>query len=354
MSRNQTTTNTIQRSIDLRTDTSTLPTREMLDAMAHANLGNDGLREDPTVNELEEYAASLLGKDAALFVPSGTMGNLVALLSYTNRGDTFLAEGRAHVITHESGYSDIAQLNVRRLRSNFGIIDPEAIDEAIKNSQEKLPRLLLLENTHNEWGGAVVPSADMKAIYQRSHAHGVPVHLDGARIFNAATYLKEDVRNISGSADSVMFCLSKGLCAPVGSMVAGSEEFIARCRASRKLLGGGMRQAGVLAAAGLYALKFMIPRLSEDHKNAAILAAGLSKFDDFTIDLSSVKTNIVLFGISSSSRLNQSSLTQKLATHGIKVSPRADGLIRCVTHKDISEDDIHYTLEALKKITNSS
>ena len=336
-----------RRIIDLRTDTSTLPTKEMLEAMVKAELGNDGLGEDPTVNELEKLAGAATGKEASLFVPSGTMGNLVSLMSHAMRGDSFIAEEKSHIITHESGYRDIADLDVVRLKSNLGTIDYRELNK-FEKLQSKKPKLLVVENTHNGWGGTVVRTEDMKAIHDTCGSLGIAVHLDGARLFNAAAFMKEDASRISACADSVMFCVSKGLCAPVGSLVCGSENFISKCRAQRKVLGGGMRQAGVLASAGIYALKHMVSRLEEDHGNANVLAEGLSEIKQFSVDLQTVQTNIVLFKITDAA-IDPKSLSQKMDSYGVKINPRNDGVIRCVTHKDVTREDVNYSIDAFKR-----
>jgi threonine aldolase len=335
--------------IDLRSDTSTLPTSEMREAMSRAELGNDGYAEDPIVNKLEDFAASLLGKEKALFVPSGTMGNLLALMSFADRGEAIVAEERSHIIANESGPEKIAGLHAVGVKSDYGAISPGALKDAISKNHAKL---VTIENSHNNWGGTVVPLENMQMLRDISQSMQVPLHLDGARIFNAATYLGVEAKRIASCADSVMFCLSKGLCAPVGSLVAGSADFIAKTRLIRKMLGGGMRQAGVLAAAGLVALNTMPARLRDDHLNARRLAGGLSELG-FRIDMQRVQTNIVLFspldvGIS------VRAMVADLARQGIKLDGRSESTIRCVTHKDISKDDIEYTLGAIKSILRNN
>src|SRR3989440_3835860 len=268
----------MQRIVELRSDTFTLPTDSMRRAMAAAEVGDDVWDEDPTIHRLQGRAAEMVGKEASLFVPSGTMGNLCALLSHTESGQEVLVEGESHIFHSEvAGASVVGGLQLRPLATADGRLHPEQVRAAIREPDIHQPPtgLLCLENTHNRRGGTCLSPAQTQALCEVAHAAGFPVHLDGARVFNAAVALGVDVRQLTGPVDSVMFCLSEGLCAPVGSMLAGSREFIERSRRMRKMLGGGMRQAGVLAAAGLCALDEMVDRLADDHHSARRLAEGL-------------------------------------------------------------------------------
>src|SRR2546428_1165098 len=284
------------RIVELRSDTFTLPTESMRAAMAAAEVGDDVWDEDPTIHRLQRRAAEMVGKEASLFVPSGTMGNLCALLSHTQAGEEVILESDCHIFHSEvAGASVVGGLQLRPLESEDGRLQPEQVRGAIRQADIHQPRtrLLRLENTHNRKGGTCLSPSQTAALSAVAHEAGFPVHLDGARVFNAAVAQRVDVRELSGPVDSVMFCLSKGLSAPVGSMLAGSTAFIERARRMRKMLGGGMRQAGVLAAAGLCALNEMVDRLAEDHVNARRLAEGLQGLSGFDVDLSTVETNMV-------------------------------------------------------------
>jgi len=339
--------------IDLRSDTVTLPTEEMLEAIRNAELGDDVYREDPTVNRLEEMAAKKMGKEAALLVTSWTQANLVSIMSNTKRGDCVILEAECHIYHYEVGsISAIAGVLPWPIKGEMGILDPKDVEKAIKPKNIHLPEttLVCIENTHNRYGGTIVPPKDIKAVSEVAHEHGLKVYMDGARIFNAAVALRVDVREFTRYVDSLMFCLSKGLSCPIGSLVVGDEEFIERARKIRKMLGGGMRQAGIIAAPGIIALEKMIDRLEEDHRNAKILAKGLSKIDGITINLRTVQTNIVLFdvgklGVSSQHFINL------LKEHGVLALPREGTLIRMVTHRGIEKEHIEYTLAVIEEIT---
>ena len=342
------------RIIDLRSDTSSLPPQGMLDAMRQAELGNDGYHEDPTTNELEDLSASMLGKEAGLFVASGTMGNLVSLMAYLGQGDRFVAEERAHIIRNEHGYAEIIRARPIPAASSLGSISTEILEKALHDddSSKDAVKLVCIENTHAYYGGTVVSTRDMAAIYECAKRFGKPVHLDGSRIFNAAEKLRIDAKEISQSADSVMFCLSKGLCAPVGSIVVGTSEFVEKARGRRKVVGGAMRQTGVVAAGGLWALKNMVGRIGEDRKNASILARGLAELgsdDLLSIDLQTVQTNIIL-AKTRQKALTAQELSRRLAPFGVKIGLRSETELRCVTHNDVSEEDIYYVLDAFKDI----
>lgn len=289
--------------IDLRSDTVTEPTDAMREAMARAVVGDDVFGEDPTVRALETLAAEMIGKEAAVFVPSGTMANLVAVLTHTQRGDEVLLEAEAHLYYSEVGsISAVAGVLPKTIVGVAGYIAPGQVRAAVRPANIHNPpsRLLCLENTHNRAGGMPFGPAEIDVVCATGHELGLAVHLDGARIFNAAVALGVVPSALTRSVDSVMFCVSKGLSAPVGSLLAGSGEFITQARRFRKMLGGGMRQAGVLAAAGVVALRTMVSRLAEDHQNAQRLAKGLAKIPGFQIDLERVRTNMVPSGSSTS------------------------------------------------------
>lgn len=329
----------------------------MLEAMRSARLGNDGFGEDPTVNELQDLAARKVGKESALFVPSGTQGNLTALMCHTQRGDEFIAEARSHIITVERGYSAVAGLIVRPIEGHMGAMSPGEVENSIINSKKNPNRalatsLICLENTHNLAGGTVIPPNNIRDIRDVARRYGIPVHLDGARIFNAAVALGADVRDLVRDVDSVMYCLSKGLCAPVGSLLAGEEAFIEKAREVRKTLGGGMRQAGVLAAAGIIALEKMVNRLGVDHENARVLARGLASIEGIKINRDSVQTNIVHFGIEGTG-LDAQTFIETLNDYNIRFFPRGEFLIRAVTHKDVTREDVQYVLGVIERVIQS-
>ncbi len=336
--------------IDLRSDTVTAPTQEMREAMYKAEVGDDVYGDDPTVRELEEYAAHLVGKEASLFVPSGTFGNQLALLTHCRRGDEVILGDDCHIVAHEVGASSvIAGVQLRTLQSQKGQLDPDEIALKIRGNDIHYPStgLICLENAHSN--GRVIYLGNMKSIYTLAKNHAIPVHLDGARLFNAATYLGVDPREITQYCDSVMFCLSKGLCAPVGSMLAGTREFIERARKGRKLMGGGLRQAGILAAAGLIALKKMTRRLHEDHENALLLGKELAKIPGVKVNLDDIHINMVFFDISETG-CNQDNLTEELHKRGIKANPPENGVMRFVTHYWVKKDDVMRVAQVMKEI----
>lgn len=338
--------------INLRSDTQTLPTAEMLDAMRNAPLGDDVFGEDPTVNRLEQLSAEILGKEEALFVASGTMGNLCALMSHTRPGDEVILEGDSHTYYYEvGGFSALAGLSPRMIPGLNGIINVDQIKQSLRPKDLHFPptTLLCLENSHNRGGGTVYPVQLIDEICRFAHEGGLKVHIDGARIFNAAVSLKVDVKELVKNADSVMFCLSKGLSAPVGSMLAGSSNFIKRARKNRKMLGGGMRQAGVLAAAGIIAIEKMVERLADDHTNARFLAEELNKLDGLKIDLETVQTNMIYCDISQL-KVQVTTFLEILKDKGILVSPVPPSRIRLVTNRHVSREDINKTIEAFKQV----
>lgn len=337
--------------LDFRSDTVTKPTPEMRRAMYEAEVGDDVYREDPTVNRLEARAAEILGKEAALFVPTGTMGNQVAVLTHTRRGEEVIVEGESHVFMYEvGGIAALAACQVRTVPGVRGAMDPAAVEAAIRADNVHFPRtgLVCVENTHNRSGGCVLPPENVAAVAEVAHRHGIPVHMDGARIFNAAVALGRPAAELVAPVDSVMFCLSKGLAAPVGSLLVGSRDFIAEARRYRKLLGGGMRQAGVLAAAGLVALEMMVDRLAEDHANARRLAEGIAAIPGLKVDMETVQTNMVMVDIADG-RWTAAALVQALKQEGVLCNDTGPRRIRMVTHKDITAADVELALDAIAR-----
>ena len=336
--------------IDLRSDTVTQPTAEMRRAMAEAELGDDVYGEDPTVNRLQQLAAKVFERDAAIFVPTGTMGNQIAVKCHTHHGQEIICEERAHFINLESAtVAAFSGCQPRVMNGEDGALTWAQIKKKIAPPAYYRAQtgLIWLENTLSLAGGTIYPQAQADEICDRAHEMGLPVHLDGARIFNAAAALGKPVAEISRKFDSVMFCLSKGLCAPVGSMLIGSKAFIDKARVYRKALGGGMRQAGVLAAAGLIALEKMPARLHEDHGNARILAEGLAQIAG--IRIGKTPTNIVVFDISGTG-MNTAEFSQKLAAKNVLAAGIDNEQMRFVTHNDVSRDDCLRTLEAVRAI----
>jgi threonine aldolase len=328
--------------IDLRSDTITQPTPKMRQGMAQAQVGDDVWGEDPTVRELEEVGARMIGKEAALFVASGTMGNQVAVMTHAARGEEIVVEAEAHVYYYEAAaLAVLAGVQVWPIHGTRGYLPPDEIAAAVRSDNIHFPRtaLLCIENTHNRAGGAVLTVAQTEAMAAAAHTRGVSVHLDGARIFNAATALGVPAATLAAPADSVMFCLSKGLCAPVGSLLAGSKQFIARARKHRKQLGGGMRQAGILAAAGLVALSDMTGRLGEDHANAKLLAKGLAAIRGLTLDSASVQTNMVVFSVADL-KMTSEAFLERLAAKGVKGLSMGPASVRFVTHHDVTTAQI--------------
>ena len=340
--------------IDLRSDTVTKPTPAMRQAMAGAEVGDDVYAEDPTVIRLQEKAAEMFEKEAALFMPTGSMGNQVAVKLHTKPGDEMIVEERGHIFNYEMGTpSVVSGVMIRPVRNEdgSGILKWSDIEPAVHVNQPYYAcptGLICLENTHNFAGGAVMPAEQTNDICDNAHELGLPVHLDGARIFNASAASGETVVELSQKVDSVQFCLSKGLGAPVGSMLLGTKDFIAEARTWRKRFGGGMRQVGVLAAAGLVALEESPPKLIEDHKNARRLAEGVANLPGVKIDPERVQTNIVLFDVSEA-KLSSAGICGKLKDAGILAIPFSKE-IRMVTHYDVSRDDIEKTLSVLANI----
>lgn len=343
--------------IDLRSDTVTKPTEEMREAMYKAEVGDDVYQEDPTVNELEEVAADILGKEAALFVTSGTQGNQIAVLAHTKLGDEIILEAESHIFYYEAGaVAALAGVQTRTIQGNQGKMDIDQIRDAIRGEDIHLPTTAMigLENTHNRAGGRVLPLSYMREVYQLANEQGIPVHLDGARLWNAAVSLGVDIKNLTQYVDTVQVCLSKGLSAPMGSILAGSKEWIKQARKWRKRLGGGMRQAGLMAAPGIVAITKMVDRLAEDHRRAHELAEGLSQIEGLMVEVSSVDTNIVLIDISSlevTSKMFLESLKERFSILGTSFGTYT---IRLTTHRHINDQDIQKTVEAFAKVALST
>ena len=342
--------------IDLRSDTVTRPTPEMRRAMAEAEVGDDVYGEDPTVNRLEQRAAEIFGKEAALFVPTGTMGNTIAIKMHTEHGQEVVCEARAHILDWELSMTAwFSGCLARPVHAHNGILSWDDIRRNIRSfGPHNAPTSLIeIENTHNMAGGTVYPIETVDEICARAHELGLKVHMDGARVFNAATCLNRPVAEITANVDSVMFCLSKGLGAPAGSMVAGKKDAIARGRLYRKRLGGGMRQAGVLAAAGLIALEKMPKRLGEDHANAKYLAAELSRLPGIRVDAANVQTNIVIFDVSGTG-LPPSEISKALKQERVLINGVNATLMRAVTHYDVTRADCERAVEVMASVLEKS
>ncbi len=336
--------------VDLRSDTVTRPTEGMRRAMYEAEVGDDVFGEDPTANRLQEEVARILGKEAALFVPSGVMGNQLGIKVLTQPGDEILLERSVHILNYESGAPGLlsgVQINV--LDGNRGVLSPEAVAAAVRPRVywQARTRLLCLENTINQAGGRVYPLETLRAVAGTARERGLKLHLDGARIWNASVASGISESEYAAPFDTVSVCLSKGLGAPVGSMVAGSRELIEEARRYRKLFGGGMRQIGVLAAAGLYALEYHRERLAEDHRNSRRLAEGLAEIKAFVLDPALVETNIVMFDVASGSA---ESALARFREEGILMSPFGPRTIRATTHLDVSSGDVDRVLAAAQRL----
>jgi threonine aldolase len=345
--------NSVHDVVDLRSDTLTLPTPEMREAMARAEVGDDVWGEDPTVTRLEALAAERTGQAAGLFVTSGTQGNLVCVLAQTRPGQEVVLDLHAHIFNSEvAGAAVIGGVQMRPVATERGFLTPAQVREALRPANIHIPPtgLVCLENTHNRHGGTCCSPEDIAAVCEVAHQAGVPVHLDGARLFNAAVALRHDARDFTRHVDSVTFCVSKGLGAPVGSLVCGSVEFIARARRARKMLGGGMRQAGIVAAAGIVALERMVDRLAEDHVRARTLAEGIAKLPSVKVDLATVQTNIVIFQVARPGGVDE--LVAGCAARKVKIHGIGPAAIRCVTHKDVDAEDIARALAALGELTS--
>ncbi len=337
---------------DLRSDTVTRPTASMREAMMKAPVGDDVFQEDPTVNRLQEQAAALLGKEAALFVPSGTMANQIAIKLLTSLGDEVLLEEGAHPLNYEScGASVLSSVQLRPLPGRRGLLQPEQISGAVRRGDVHWAptTALCLENSHNRGGGSIYPLALVAAIRETAAAHGLKMHLDGARLFNACVASGTPAAEYARHFETVSFCLSKGLGAPVGSILAADLELIAHARRWRKMLGGGMRQAGILAAAGIHALDNHIERLAEDHEHAGILARGLAEIPGILLNPADVETNIVIFQVDRPG-WTAKRLVEGLKAQGVLMLPVSESRIRAVTHLDINRQDIEKALTAVSGI----
>lgn len=339
--------------VDLRSDTITLPTKEMFDAIAGAELGDDVFQEDPTVNQLEDLAATKFNKEAALFVPSGTMANLVAVLSHCQRGDEVILGDQAHTFLYEAGgISAFGGVHSRQIpNQEDGTLLLEDIKKSIRKEDVHFPptRLICLENTHNRCLGMPLSVDYTNSVTEIAKNNSLSVHVDGARIFNAAVSLGVSVTELTENIDSVSFCLSKGLSAPAGSMLCGTKDFIEIARRNRKALGGGMRQAGVLAAAGLVALEKMTDRIIDDHKNARTLAEGISNIEGISINLDSVKTNIIYFSLDHP-KVGGALLLEKMAGKNIHFFELGPSWFRLVTHAGVSKDDVDDVVGEFERI----
>ena len=339
--------------VDLRSDTITLPTKEMLDAITGAELGDDVFQEDPTVNRLEDLAATKFNKEAALFVPSGTMANLVAVLSHCQRGDEVILGDQAHTFLYEAGgISAFGGVHSRQIpNQEDGTLLLEDIKKAIRKKDIHFPptRLICLENTHNRCLGMPLSVDYTNSVTEIAKNNSLFVHVDGARIFNAAVSLDVSVAELTDNIDSVSFCLSKGLSAPAGSMLCGNKDFIEKARRNRKALGGGMRQAGVLAAAGLVALEKMTDRIIDDHKNARALAEGISNIEGIRINLDRVMTNIIYFSLDHP-KVGGGLLLEKMAKKNIHFFELGPSWFRLVTHAGVSKDDVDDIVREFERI----
>lgn len=336
---------------DFRSDTVTRPTEEMRKAMYEAEVGDDVHGDDPTVNRLQELAAEKLGKEAALFVPSGTMGNTIAMKLGAGEGKEVIMEENCHIMSFEAGnVSRIAGSLPRILPSDKGKIALELMEKSIHTTlREHMPetKCITLENTHNTWGGTILEPAYLAQVRELANKYHLHFHMDGARVFNASVGLGIDVKEIVKHVDTIMFCLSKGLCAPVGSILAGTKEFIREARFVRKYLGGGMRQVGIIAAAGIVAIEKMVDRLADDHNRARRLAEMIVDLEGLTIDMDDVVTNFIMLDLKT---MNSHDFLEKLAAKDVWALPFTDRIVRIVTHKDIDDNDIERAGAAIREI----
>jgi threonine aldolase len=338
--------------IDLRSDTVTRPTLAMRKAMAEAEVGDDVFGEDPTTNALQEKVAEILGKEASIFVPSGTMANQLAIKSHTQPGDEVIIEATGHPYNFEGGAgAALSGIQFYCIRGTRGILDPSQIEEAIRPEDHHFPptRLICLENTHNRGGGSIYPVEKMKEIFQLTRSKGLLVHLDGARLWNASVAASVKPHEYAQWADSVSVCLSKGLGAPIGSLVAGSRKFVDRVHRFRKMFGGGMRQVGIIAAAGIYALDRHVDRLREDHENARRLALGLKEIKGVSIHPEHVETNIIIFDIAGTGK-TASHVREEMKKEKVLIHALGKTQIRLVTHLDVTREDMDGALEAFRKV----
>jgi threonine aldolase len=345
------------KTIDLRSDTVTLPTQQMREAISNAQLGDDVFGEDPTTNRLEKMAAERMGKQAAMLVASGTMGNLVCVLTHCKRGEEVILGDQSHTFVYEAGgMSALGGIHPHTVANQpDGTMRLEDIEAAIRGKNVHFPRsrLICLENTHNRCNGSALTPQYTESVAKLAGERDLSIHLDGARIFNAAVALGVDVTELTRHADSVSFCLSKGLSCPVGSLICGSSQFITEARRYRKVLGGGMRQSGIIAAAGIAALEQMVDRLAQDHENAGRLAKGIARTSGLSIELNKVQTNIVYFN-TADNRFTAETLVRQLSDRGIKILQVGPGRLRAVTHYGISTEDINLALAVLNEVMTES
>jgi len=337
--------------IDFRSDTVAMPSVEMKQAMATAPLGDDVFGDDPTANRLMEVAADRMGKAAATFVPSGTMGNLIGVAVNARRGEELIADADSHIFINETaGAAAVCGVQIRPVTTEAGVMSPQQVAAAVRprdDPHQPISGAVTFENTHNRHGGIVWPLEALREASDAAHEHGLRVHLDGARIFNAAVALGVPAKEIAACADTVTFCLSKGLACPIGSVFCGSEEDVVEARRWRKRLGGGMRQVGVLAAAGLVALDHMVDRLADDHANARTLAEGLSELPGVRCDLSRVQTNLVFFDLD---HMTAQKFADECAGHGLLADVAGQNRVRLVTHYGIEAEDIQTALKVCEEV----
>ncbi len=342
----------MNKTIDLRSDTVTKPTEDMRLSIYRAEVGDDVYQDDPTVNQLEVMAAEMLGKEAALFVSSGTQGNIVSLLTHTKRGDEVILEKNAHIFLYEvAGMAALGGLMANRIQGTRGFMNPDDIEAAVRSKNVHYPdtTVLCVENTHNFAGGAVISLEQQQQLRDVANKYNLKMHLDGARFFNATTALNCSPKELAKPYDSIQFCLSKGLGAPVGSLILGSSDFIEKARRYRKMLGGGMRQAGIIAAGGIYALQNNIARLKEDHDNAKYLANQISIIDELELVYDQVETNIIYFYIKID-EINAVDFCNKLKENGILANPSGEKKVRFVTHLGINREDCKKTIKTIKNM----
>ncbi len=338
--------------IDFRSDTITQPTPEMRRAMMEAEVGDDVFGDDPTVNRLQEMIAEMCGKEAALFVPSGTMGNQVSIKTHTQPGDEIIVERNAHIFNYECGSPGmLSGVQVLPIEGHHGVITAEQIARVVRpvNIHHPTTRLICLENTHNRAGGTIFPLSEIQKIYQFARGTGLRMHLDGARLWNASVATGIPIKDYCQYFDSVQLCFSKGLGAPVGSIIVGNTEFIHRARYFRKAFGGGMRQAGILAAGAIYAVQHHLERLAEDHRRARRLAEAIAQLPGISLDLNTVQTNIVIFDMAHAA-MSAEALVQRLQQENILMIHFGESKIRAVTHLHIQDEDIERTISTLRAI----
>jgi len=327
----------------------------MLEAIKHANLGDDVYGEDPTVNKLQELAAEKMGKEAALLVASGTQANLTSLMSNCNRGELVFLEAESHIYWYEvGGISAIAGLLPWPIKAPNAAFEPQQIEDALRPRSISFPdpKLICVENTHNRYGGKIISPNQLEAISDVAKKHSLKLYMDGARIFNASVALNIDVKEFTKHVDNLMFCLSKGLSCPVGSIIVGNKDFIERARKIRKVLGGGMRQAGIIAAPGIIALEKMIDRLRLDHENAKLLGQRLAKIKGINLDLKNVQTNMVTFDLDPS--IDCDDFLLRLKENGVLTSAQSKNKIRLVTHRGIEKEHVETTINAIERILSKN